>query len=263
MTEAMNHFFLHGIGSRTADAEPSDTDTRSISSTSSITSTHSTRSTRSTPSALDTRSTPSILSTHSTPSALSTNSTTNSSSSTTSTRPRLSTNGLGLRASQRWHQLTGLDKWLPPLLPRKADVASTVEALFAPASALPVRLLTAKYLRAVLLSHTQDAHADFDSLHFAALQQLVRRDADVALVLPAAGGKTLLLMLLECVEVLGVTIIIMPFKALLDDMARRCPQHDVQYSRWMAGSCDNDCQLVLVKAEQALLPAFGAWAIQL
>jgi hypothetical protein len=81
MAEAMDHFFLHGIGSRPADAEPSDTDTRSINSTSSITSTRSTRSTRST------------LST------LSTNSTASSSSSTTSTCPQLSDNGLGLRAS--------------------------------------------------------------------------------------------------------------------------------------------------------------------
>jgi hypothetical protein len=251
MAEAMDHFFLHGIGSRPADAEPSDTDTRSISSTSSIASTRSTRSTHST------RSTRSTLST------LSTNSTASSSSSTTSTCPRLSDNGPGLRASQRWHRLAGLGKRPPPLPPCKADVVSTVEALFAPASAPPARLSTDEHLRAVLMAHTQDAHDDFDSLQLKVLQQLVRRDADVALVLPAAGGKTLLLMLLASVEVLGVTIVILPFRALLDDLARRCQQHDVPYSTWTAGSRDKDCQLVLATAEQALLPAFGAWATRL
>jgi superfamily II DNA helicase RecQ len=245
MAEAMDHFFLHGIGSRPADAEPSDTDTCSISSTSSIASTRSTRSTRSTLS------------------ALSTNSTASSSSSTTSTCPRLSDNGPGLRASQRWHRLARLGKRPLPLPPHKADVASTVKALFAPASAPPARLLTAEHLRAVLVAHTQDAHVDFDSLQLEALQQLVRHDADVALVLPVAGGKTLLLMVLAHADVLGVTIVILPFRALLDDLARRCQQHDVPYSTWTAGSRDKNCPLVLATAEQALLPAFGAWATQL
>ncbi len=91
----------------------------------------------------------------------------------------------------------------------------------------------------------------------------MRRDADVALVLPVAGGKTLLLMLLARVEALGVTIVILPFRALLDDLARRCQQHDVPYSTWTAGSRDKDCQLVLATAEQVLLPAFDAWATRL
>jgi superfamily II DNA helicase RecQ len=49
----------------------------------------------------------------------------------------------------------------------------------------------------------------------------VRRNADVALVLPAAGCKTLLLMLLVHVKAHGVTIVILPFRALLDNPARR------------------------------------------
>jgi hypothetical protein len=142
-------------------------------------------------------------------------------------------------------------------------MAGKVEALFAPVSALPERLSMAKHLRTVLVAHTQDAHADFDSLQLEALQQLVHRNADVALVLPAASSKMLLLMLLARVEALDVTIVILPFRALLDDLAHCCQQHDVPYSTWTAGSLDKDCQLVLATAEQALLPAFGAWATRL
>ncbi len=251
MAEAMYHFFLLGIGSRPVDTESSDTNTRSISSTSSIasiSSTHSTCSTRSTRSTL---------------SALSTNSTASSSSYTISICLRLSDDGPGLRASQQWHWLAGLDKRPLLLPPHKADVASTVEALFAPASAPPARPLMAEHPRTVLVTYMQDTYANFDSLQLEALQQLVRRNADVALVLPAAGGKTLLLMLLARIMALGITIVIQPFRALLDNIARRCQQHDVLYSTWTAGSCDKDCQLVLVTAEQALLPAFGAWVTRL
>ncbi len=93
---------------------------------------------------------------------------------------------------------------------------------------------------------------------------MVRRGADVALVLPAAGGKTLLLILLMRVTALGVIIVILLFWALLDGMARPCQQHDVPYGTWtMASSRDNNCQLVLVTAEQALQPEFGAWTTRL
>ncbi len=115
----------------------------------------------------------------------------------------------------------------------------------------------------MLVAHTQDTHTHFDSLQLEALQQLVRRDADVALLLSAASGKMLLLILLARVEALGITIVILPFRALLDNLVRRCQQHDVPYSTWTAGSRDKDCHLVLATAEQALLPAFGAWATRL
>ncbi len=85
----------------------------------------------------------------------------------------------------------------------------------------------------------------------------MRRNTDVALVLSAASGKMLLLMLLARIEALRITIVILPFRALLNDMARRCQQHDVPYSILTADSCNKDCQLVLAIAEHALPLAFS------
>jgi superfamily II DNA helicase RecQ len=175
--------------------------------------------------------------------------------------------GSPLSSRQQWHWLAGLGIWLPPPLPLHADMADIIESLCAPASAPAAHLSTPEHLRALLVAHMQDAHANFDSMQLDKLHQLVRRDANVVLVLPAAGGKTLLLMLLARIKVLSVTIVILPFRALLDDLARRCQQHNVDFTTWTAFSSNNSNSngsgLVFATAEQALLLAFSAWAARL
>jgi hypothetical protein len=77
----------------------------------------------------------------------------------------------------------------PPPLLLNPDVAGIVDLLCAPASTQATHPLTSEHLRALLKAHTQDAHANFDSMQLAALQQLVYRNVNMALVLPAAGGR--------------------------------------------------------------------------
>jgi superfamily II DNA helicase RecQ len=116
----------------------------------------------------------------------------------------------------------------------------------------------------VLITHTQDAHANFRTpKQLLALQQLVRRDSDVALVLLTTSGKLLLYMLLGCIDVLSVTIVILPLIALLNNVTARCEQQHVPYTTWMALNhmaappVGASAPLVCATAEQAVLLAFS------
>lgn len=53
-----------------------------------------------------------------------------------------------------------------------------------------------------------------------ALRVIIRRDLPTALVvvLPTGGGKSLLFMAPACVEDLGVTIVVVPYRALINNL---------------------------------------------
>ncbi len=126
-------------------------------------------------------------------------------------------------------------------------------------------------LRAALVDHTLDGDADFRSdAQRQALAELVRRDADNAIVLPTGSGKSFLYMLMARMSRLGVTVVILPLVALLHDVVARCRRQQVPFTTWsdMNGGSTQpvmgaDAPLVLATVEQAVQRSFCAWATRL
>jgi superfamily II DNA helicase RecQ len=138
------------------------------------------------------------------------------------------------------------------------------------AQPLSAVISTLEYLCGMLLTHTRDTHTNFRMLtQLLALQQVVQRDFDVALVLLTASGKSLLYKLLGYIDVLSVTIIILPLIALLNEITTCCEQQHVHYTTWArlssaaAPPVGASAPLVFAMAEQALLPVFSTWATAL
>jgi hypothetical protein len=176
-----------------------------------------------------------------------------------------------LKVSQQWHRIAGLGDGPPPPPPPEADIESSISALVAPAAALDnMTGPSPEELRAALVEHTLDRSANFRSdQQRQALAELVRRDEDNAIILPTGSGKTLLFMLMARMPQLGVTVVILPLIALLNDVAARCRSERVPFSTWtdMHGHSNqpsgSSSPLVLVTVEQAVRTSFCARATRL
>ncbi|KAF3029165.1 hypothetical protein E8E12_000446 [Didymella heteroderae] len=86
-----------------------------------------------------------------------------------------------------------------------------------------------------------------------AMQAILQRETPLVVVLPTGGGKSLLFMVPACLPDPGVTIVVVPFRALLNDLSDRLEKAGIDYIEWRGGQV-NPAAIVLVSADFA-----GRW----
>jgi superfamily II DNA helicase RecQ len=93
-----------------------------------------------------------------------------------------------------------------------------------------------------------------DAMH--AIQQ---GESPIVVVMPTGSGKSVLFMLPAFVQVGGVTIVVVPLKALRADMVVRCREVNIRCAVWEHGHAVDGASIVLVTPEKAVSPAFGTF----
>jgi superfamily II DNA helicase RecQ len=93
-----------------------------------------------------------------------------------------------------------------------------------------------------------------DAMH--AIQQ---GESPIVVVIPTGSGKSVLFMLLAFVQVGGVTIVVVPLKALRADMVVRYREVNIHYAVWEHGHAVDRASIVLVTLEKAVSPAFSTF----
>jgi superfamily II DNA helicase RecQ len=93
-----------------------------------------------------------------------------------------------------------------------------------------------------------------DAMH--AIQQ---GESPIVVVMPTGSGKGVLFMLPAFVQVGGVTVIVVPLKALRADMVVRCREVNIRCAVWEHGHAVDGASIVLVTPEKAVSPAFGTF----
>jgi len=84
----------------------------------------------------------------------------------------------------------------------------------------------------------------------------------LVVVLPTGGGKTLLFMVPACLGDPGVTVVVVPFRALLGNMVGRMKEAGIDCVEWKAGEV-NPATTVVVSADRAAEWDFMDYASQL
>lgn len=92
-----------------------------------------------------------------------------------------------------------------------------------------------------------------------ALQAIQEGQSPIVVVMPTGAGKSVLFMLPSFVQVGGVTIVVVPLKALRADMIARCGGLSIRCAIWEHDSAVDGASIVLVTPEKAVSPAFGTF----
>jgi superfamily II DNA helicase RecQ len=77
--------------------------------------------------------------------------------------------------------------------------------------------------------------------------------------MPTGSGKSVLFILPAFVQVGGVTIVVMPLKALRADIVVRYREVNIRCAVWEYGHAVDGASIVLVILEKAVSPAFGTF----
>jgi superfamily II DNA helicase RecQ len=83
-----------------------------------------------------------------------------------------------------------------------------------------------------------------------ALHAVLEKQTPLIVVLPTGGGKSLLFTLPACVEEAGVTVVVVPYRALIEDLVERIQQCGVECMEWKHGE-NNPASVVVVSADVA------------
>lgn len=100
---------------------------------------------------------------------------------------------------------------------------------------------------------------EFRSVQGEALQAIQEGQSPIVVVMPTGAGKSVLFMLPAFVQVGGVTIVVVPLKALRADMVARCGALSIRCAVWEHDSAVDGASIVLVTPEKAVSPAFGTF----
>jgi len=92
-----------------------------------------------------------------------------------------------------------------------------------------------------------------------ALQAVQEGQSPIVVVMPTGAGKSVLFMLPAFVQVGGVTIVVVPLKALRADMIARCGGLSIRCAVWEHDNAVDGASIVLVTPEKAASPAFGTF----
>ena len=84
---------------------------------------------------------------------------------------------------------------------------------------------------------------------------VLHSETPVTIVIPTGGGKTMLAMLLVVLEKEGISIFIVPFRALVDDVVVRFQKAGIHYVEWKYGDI-NPARIVVVSADVAMQDNF-------
>lgn len=108
--------------------------------------------------------------------------------------------------------------------------------------------------------------ADEVSFRSAAQERALRAVADgrtpLVVVLATGGGKSLLFMAPACLDDPGVTVVVAPFRALVEDTVRRLRGRDIDCLEWRDGEA-NAAAVVVVSADVAVGAGFLTYASNL
>ena len=77
--------------------------------------------------------------------------------------------------------------------------------------------------------------------------------------MPTGSGKSVLFMLPAFVQVSGVTIVVVPLKALRADIVVRYCEVNIRCAVWEYGHAVDGASIVLVTPEKAVSPVFGTF----
>ena len=92
-----------------------------------------------------------------------------------------------------------------------------------------------------------------------AMQAIQQGESPIVVVMPTGSGKSILFMLPAFVQVGGVTIVVVPLKALRADMMVRCGELNIRCAVWTNGQAVDGASIVLVTPEKAVSPEFGTF----
>ncbi|KAL2349584.1 hypothetical protein BJ546DRAFT_828969, partial [Cryomyces antarcticus] len=81
-----------------------------------------------------------------------------------------------------------------------------------------------------------------------AMEAILAGQTPLVVVLPTGGGKSLLFMVPACLEEPGVTIVVAPFRALVDDLVDRLKKRGIDCLEWKPGEV-NPAAVVVVSAD--------------
>jgi superfamily II DNA helicase RecQ len=76
------------------------------------------------------------------------------------------------------------------------------------------------------------------------------KQTPLVVVLPTSGGKSLLFTLPACIEGVGVIVVIVPYRALIEDLVGRICEYGVDCIEWKYGE-SNPASVVVVSADVA------------
>ncbi|KAK5009446.1 hypothetical protein LTR28_001016 [Elasticomyces elasticus] len=86
-----------------------------------------------------------------------------------------------------------------------------------------------------------------------AMKAILAGETPLIIVLPTGGGKTLLFTAPACLEDPGVTVVVVPFRALINDLKDRLKKARIEHLEWRKGEV-NPAAVVIVSADFA-----GSW----
>lgn len=92
-----------------------------------------------------------------------------------------------------------------------------------------------------------------------ALHDVLGGRTPLVVVLPTGGGKSMLFMVPACMADAGVSIVVVPLRALVDDLVQRLKQAGIDHLEWQAGET-NPAAVVVVSADTAVGNGFLSYA---
>ncbi|OLL23347.1 ATP-dependent DNA helicase tlh1, partial [Neolecta irregularis DAH-3] len=95
-----------------------------------------------------------------------------------------------------------------------------------------------------------------------ALMEIVSGTSQIIVILPTAGGKSLLFILPSVLHGSGTTILILPLVALRQDMERRLKELGIPYALW-SHEQQQTSSLIIVTIEQASTDSFKSYLLKL
>ncbi|EOA84448.1 uncharacterized protein SETTUDRAFT_57081, partial [Exserohilum turcica Et28A] len=81
-----------------------------------------------------------------------------------------------------------------------------------------------------------------------ALYAVLDKQTPLVVVLPTGGGKSLLFTLPACIEESGVTVVVVPYRALIEDLVVQVSSYGVDCIEWKHGE-NNPASVVFVSAD--------------
>jgi superfamily II DNA/RNA helicase len=143
--------------------------------------------------------------------------------------------------SNKWHEFFGLDmrgREPEPVLELKINVQAAMQQVLG---------------TAIVGFRSPDQER--------ALQDILSGASPVVVILPTGGGKSLLFMVPACMEAEegGVSVVVVPFRALVDDLLQRLDKARVLSIEWHLG-VTSTAAVVVVSADVASGPTFMTYA---
>lgn len=152
------------------------------------------------------------------------------------------------RLSLEWHRLAGLDG------SHKRNALEALDGNNASARRVRRKVTSEANLQQALQSiHGEDA-LPRSSGQWEAIQRMAEGVAQMVVILPTGGGKSLMFQLASVLPNAGVTVVILPLVVLHQDLQSQCSALGLSYDVWETGHApDNACgaPLLLVSVESA------------